>query len=170
MSHVAGHDMSQSSYQFINESCHTWKYHVTRVNESCHTLEHFVSTHMQESCHTLQDTTWVNHRTSLQTSHVMSHIWAGHVNRSNHTRKQVTAHIWTSLVEHYRIPHESTIIPVHKRVMSYILAGHVNNTHEERWGAGVETQKNVRGEIGWWGRVPFNEPYAPLLSIIYDGA
>ena len=41
---------------------------------------------------------------------------------------------------------------------------------QERWGAGVETQKNVRGEIGWWGRVPFNEPYAPLLSTIYDGA
>jgi len=40
----------------------------------------------------------------------------------------------------------------------------------ERWGAGVETQKNVRGEVGGWGRVPFNEPYAPLLSNIYDGA
>jgi len=40
----------------------------------------------------------------------------------------------------------------------------------ERWGAGVETQKNVRGEIWGWGRVPFNEPYAPLLSTIYDGA
>ena len=37
-------------------------------------------------------------------------------------------------------------------------------------GAGVETQKNVRGEIGGWGRVPFNEPYAPSLSTIYDGA
>ena len=41
---------------------------------------------------------------------------------------------------------------------------------DERWGAGVETQKNVRGEIGGWGRVPFNEPYAPSLSAIYDGA
>jgi len=40
----------------------------------------------------------------------------------------------------------------------------------ERWGAGVETQKNVREEIGGWGRVPFNEPCAPLLSTIYDGA
>ena len=40
----------------------------------------------------------------------------------------------------------------------------------ERWGAGVENQKNVRGEIGGWGRVPFNETYAPLLSTIYDGA
>jgi len=40
----------------------------------------------------------------------------------------------------------------------------------ERWGAGVETQKNVRGEVGGWGRVPFNEPYAQSLSTIYDGA
>ena len=44
------------------------------------------------------------------------------------------------------------------------------NTCDERWGAGVETQKNVRGEVGGWGRVPFNEPYAPSLSTIYDGA
>jgi len=28
----------------------------------------------------------------------------------------------------------------------------------------------IRGEIGGWGRVPFNEPYAPSLSTIYDGA
>ena len=41
---------------------------------------------------------------------------------------------------------------------------------DERWGAGVETQKNVRGEVGGWGRVPFNEPYAPSLSTIYNGA
>ena len=41
---------------------------------------------------------------------------------------------------------------------------------KERWGAGVETQKNVRGEVEGWGRVPFNEPYAPSLSTIYDGA
>ena len=40
----------------------------------------------------------------------------------------------------------------------------------DRRGAGVETRKNVRGEIGGWGRVPFNEPYAPSLSTIYDGA
>ena len=43
-------------------------------------------------------------------------------------------------------------------------------TPDERWGAGVETQKNVRGEVGGWGRVPFNEPYAPSLKTIYDGA
>ena len=46
----------------------------------------------------------------------------------------------------------------------------VLHTREERWGAGVETQKNLRGEIGGWGRKPFNEPYAPSLSTIYDGA
>jgi len=40
----------------------------------------------------------------------------------------------------------------------------------ERWGAGVETQKKVLRVFGGWGRVPFNEPYAPSLSIIYDGA
>jgi len=44
------------------------------------------------------------------------------------------------------------------------------HSSHRRWGAGVETQKNVRGEIGGWGRVPFNEPYAPSLSTIYDGA
>jgi len=43
------------------------------------------------------------------------------------------------------------------------------DTHE-RWGAGVETQKNVRGEIEGWGRVPFNEPYTSSLINIYDGA
>jgi len=43
-------------------------------------------------------------------------------------------------------------------------------TIDERWEAGVEIQKNVRGEIGGWGRVPFNETYAPSLSSIYDGA
>ena len=47
---------------------------------------------------------------------------------------------------------------------------HIALTSDERWGAGVETQKNVRGEIGGWGRVPFNEPYAQSLSTIYDGA
>jgi len=47
---------------------------------------------------------------------------------------------------------------------------HTCIAHVERWGAGVETPKNVRGEIGGWGRVLFNEPYAPSLSTIYDGA
>ena len=59
-----------------------------------------------------------------------------------------------------------------KYVLNYTYT-HVLNytyTHVERWGAGVEIQKNVRKEIGGWGRVPFNEPYAPLLSTIYDGA
>jgi len=36
-----------------------------------------------------------------------------------------------------------------------------NSMWGERWGAGVETQKYVRGDIGGWGRVPFNETYAP---------
>ena len=51
--------------------------------------------------------------------------------------------------------------------MIYHMLIHVPH---ERWGAGVETQKNVREEIGGWGRVPFNEPYAPSLSTIHNGA
>ena len=64
----------------------------------------------------------------------------------------------------------------HVRGLLWKLVGHFGNRNAlkadllERWGAGVETQKNVREEIGGWGRVPFNEPYAPLLSTIYDGA
>ena len=56
----------------------------------------------------------------------------------------------------------------HERVLSRMNASYMYES--ERWGAGVETQKNVRGEVGGWGRVPFNEPYAPSLSTIYDGA
>ena len=51
-----------------------------------------------------------------------------------------------------------------------ILLSTYYSCYAERWGAGVETQKNLRGEFGGWGRVPFNEPYAPVLSTIYDGA
>jgi len=54
------------------------------------------------------------------------------------------------------------------RVLLLIRVLHISS--DERWGNGVETQKNVRGEIGGWGRVPFNETYAPSLSTIYDGA
>jgi len=49
-------------------------------------------------------------------------------------------------------------------------AYHLWMSHVERWGAGVETQKNVRGVFGGWGRVPFNETYAPSISTICDGA
>ena len=57
---------------------------------------------------------------------------------------------------------------VHQRV--YVVHHTAKVNPEERRGAGVETQKNVRGEIEGWGRVPFNETYAPSLSTIYDGA
>ena len=60
------------------------------------------------------------------------------------------------------------ILTKHKCIHDHLDCKHTHN--DERWGAGVETQKNVRGEIGGWGRVPFNEPYAPSLSTIYDGA
>jgi len=52
----------------------------------------------------------------------------------------------------------------------HVFLEEIHVVREERWGAGVETHKNVRGEIGGWGRVPFHENYAPSLSTIYDGA
>ena len=59
---------------------------------------------------------------------------------------------------------------IERKGHTYKLERVSSSTCRERWGAGVETQKNVRGEIGGWGRVPFNETYAPSLSTIYDGA
>jgi len=51
-----------------------------------------------------------------------------------------------------------------------LFIGKPKGRSKERWGAGVEAQKNVRREVGGCGRVPFKEPYAPSLSTIYDGA
>ena len=65
-------------------------------------------------------------------------------------------------------PRTRLLSPSFPRPPSLFFTG--EGTSDERWGAGVETQKNVRGEVGGWGRVPFNEPYAPSLSTIYDGA
>ena len=73
------------------------------------------------------------------------------------------------------------VSPLHSTRGSLVFFASDNSCHEcvmsqmnkpchERWGAGVETQKNVRGEIEGWGRVPFNEPYAPSWITIYDGA
>ena len=65
----------------------------------------------------------------------------------------------------------------HRKIFLEILSSQLATGNDSvKWlqmrggGAGVETQKNVRGEIGGWGRVPLNETYAPLLSTIYDGA
>ena len=55
-------------------------------------------------------------------------------------------------------------------VLQSVALIEIRLTPDERWGAGVETQKSVRGEVGGWGRVPFNETYASSLSTIYDGA
>ena len=37
-------------------------------------------------------------------------------------------------------------------------------------GLGSRPKKMYGEKIGGWGRVPFNETYAPSLSTIYDGA
>ena len=56
------------------------------------------------------------------------------------------------------------------RLYLYESLNKIKGSSGERWGAVVETQKNVREEIGGWGREPFHENYAPSLSTIYDGA
>ena len=66
--------------------------------------------------------------------------------------------------------YKKKVIQIYRALCLKNAFEHDSGTCMERWGAGVETQKNVREEIGGWGRVPFNEPYAPLLSTIYDGA
>ena len=76
-------------------------------------------------------------------------------------------HVPSLLVAYTFIPTHSS--PNLNSLNSQVLH-RVTGTKSEKWGSGVETQKNVREEIGGWGRVPFNEPYAPSLSTIYDGA
>ena len=80
------------------------------------------------------------------------------------------SHVCVLMLHTYaQIQHTSTYIQIQKKTLA-LPACSKSVGLAERWGAGVETQKNVRGEIGGWGRVPFNEPYAPSLSTIYDGA
>jgi len=45
---------------------------------------------------------------------------------------------------------------IHKLEPSVLVRCVVVQPVAERWGAGVETQKYVRGDIGGWGRVPFS--------------
>ena len=77
-------------------------------------------------------------------------------------------------IEYHRSATLNTLFYIHIHVWYSIKSSTilvlVDCNLYERWGAGVETQKNVRGEVGGWGRVPFNKSYAPSLSTIYDGA
>jgi len=82
----------------------------------------------------------------------MRHLTYMNANMCTSSERSYLCHIWTFVC----VPLDDTLLADPDRI--------------ERWGAGVETQKNVRGEIGGWGRVPFNETYAPSLSTIYDGA
>ena len=77
---------------------------------------------------------------------------------------------FTNVIEcYYVLLHVCVFVTECYSVLRYVPSLAAAHT-TERWGAGVETQKNVRGEVGGWGRVPFNEPYAPSLRTIYDGA
>jgi len=147
----------------MNESCHTYKRVMSRIEwVMSHVWMSHVA-HMNESCHTYE---WV-----------MSRIWMSHVthmNESCHTYEWVTPHIQMSHVTYVNGACHKCEEGMWHRYMSHVIhtdqALNFRKTPDERLGAGVETQKNVRGEVGGWSRVPFNEPYAPSLSTIYDGA
>jgi len=141
--------------QVARHSCQM-TYHVARTHMTCHTYEWVMShTHLNEPC-----------RRSIDSQHSCLSSQLCHVARvkmTRHTYEWVMSHIYSWVMSHIwmrpgsrepRTFHPSPIFP----------------NKSERWGAGVETQKNVRRESGGWGRVPFNEPYAPSLSTIYDGA
>jgi len=91
------------------------------------------------------------------------------MNHSSHPWKSHISLLQKSPIKETILPKIASIISV---ILSLLLPYFLSlvPSHHERWGAGVETQKNVRGVFGGWGRVPFNEPYAPSLSTIYDGA
>jgi len=161
-----------------NESCHVSAVHkawvISYMNESRHTwmsaqmfwtppwlpqmwrVVCFIS-HMSESCHVcVVHMVWVMsyvnlscHRWMTAHSHESCHIWISHV-----------TYEWLC----------QCFEPYYDCLRCGARGMHHESWHKERWGAGVETPKNVRGEIGGWGRVPFNETYAPSLSTIYDGA
>ena len=121
----------------------------------------------------------------LTYTHTHAHAQAhAHAHAQNHTHTHTQTHTQHTHLSHthaythtYTCTHAQTHIHAHEDTQMrtlYILTAPSRSSHShayaERWGAGVETQKNVRGEIGGWGRVPFNETYAPSLSTIYDGA
>ena len=157
---------------------HTWTSHVPRLNESCPTykwagicerklptLNHV--THMDESCPTYE-------RVMSRFEWVMSHI-------------QMSRYLWEKTT-HLDVPMASQVTIL--KIQIHIIYTHIGYTHhtptstELNWfhfeysllllkrggRLGSRPKKNVRGEIVGWGRVPFNEPYAPSLSTIYDGA
>ena len=88
-----------------------------------------------------------------------------------HTLQLTHTHTFEYTLQQIRNSHQNTnVVKAFSLLIMIHMIIYVKKIRDERWGAGVETQKNVRGEIGGWGRVTFNEPYAPSLSTIYDGA
>ena len=160
---------------------------MSRTNESCHVRTNNVTyesvmSRMNESCDI-----WTN---SFTYESVMSHVETSIVylrapilatiNAADHPITQIRKDIplerdarpmthrhSKSKLIHWWVYNRQ---PTQPKWTSFFFINTFIYDWGERWGAGVETQKNVRGEIWGWGRVPFNEPYAPLLSTIYNGA
>ena len=123
--------------------------HCNKLCAHCNKASETMCTLQQTMC-TLQQTMCTLQQTMFSFPECQCHI-------SIHAALYIYTHIYI-------------YIYIHIYIHSFHFPSVSGTSPYERWGAGVETQKNVRGEIGGWGRVPFNEPYAPSLSTIYDGA
>ena len=177
--HIAAH-CSSLQHTASQNFCITLKHTAKRWNilqhteTHCNTLQH-TATHCNTPDHlarastsklthynTLQHTaTHCNTKATLQTHLTILH---GQAHQSWHLSLEIFRQIWVWVMSQMTIPCHTWMSHV---TYEWDMTA---ESWGERWGAGVETQKNVRGEIGGWGRVPFNETYAPSLSTIHDGA
>jgi len=161
------HPKTSAINTFLGGS-HMWCSNVTCVNESCHTLE----------CRTkAKRTTETRGYDQIFIIKPNAHTWALLTCLVRDMRRAVSSHFSQGALYliYALLTQGDEVCPEDQALKNtfWQAPGETWDSEsppEERWGAGVETQKNVRGEIGGWGRVPFNEPYAPSWSTIYDGA
>ena len=97
--------------------------------------------------------------------HLRVHMYVMSVYISTHMYMFTYVRVYIHICSHFTSTshQQSRLLKLFLKSQMHCVRTFMCDMHE-RWGPGVETQKNVRGEIGGWGRVPFNEPYAPSLS------
>ena len=99
---------------------------------------------------------------------------------ANGTRPQppTSLYVRSGSVRHLRFPHPHKYVSIITQFYGiYDSINVIRNsrviyryTSEGEVGGWGRDPKKCTGRDWGWGRVPFNEPYAPLLSTIYDGA
>jgi len=171
---------------YIHDSflLHTWYIHMCYIHDSFFRRAYLIymcNRKKEDESH--MSHVWIRHAKSNTHESVMcvTYLWK---NQSPPQKESLMSRIWMRYALQQNFMYVTFICvmsptcPTYEWVMSYDkkILGRTSlicvtcRSHHERWGAGVETPKNIQGEIGGWGRVPFNEPYAPSLSTIYDGA